>query len=346
MTGRKRSEASPRLAESRVGIREVAEHLGVATSSVSRALSGHPDVSDSMRARVLAAVGELGYAPDPMAQGLRRGLTRTVGFLVSDISNPLFSEIAVGAELALRDAGRAMVIANSLGTPEQDLAQLRVLAQRRVDALIVSLSEERDAESSAHLASLDRPAVLLDREVEGLSLAAVLSDHRQGMREAAEHLLALGHRRIGFIGGNPGIRPTRERAHALEEACAGVRGAQARLEYGSYSAGHGERAAELLLTREGPPTALVAGGNQILIGVLRALRRRGVSIPRDLSLVTCDDVALSEFLTPALATVSRDTREMGRVAAELVLAAIDGGSPATRVLPVTFRARDSCGPPA
>lgn len=330
----------------RTGIREVAQRAGVSVSSVSRVITDHPDVSPAMRERVLGAVRALGYEPDILAQSLRRGSTRTIGFLVSDISNPLYSQIALGAERILNEARHAMLIANSRGAADRDALQLRLLRQRRVDGFILSLSDETDPKTIAQLKALDCPFVLLDREVTGIKTAAVLSDHAEGVRAAALHLVHLGHHRIGFIGGNQNVRPTRARAEALLQVAREHPGVLVHVEDQSFTAGHGEAATSALLDRPDPPTALIAGGNQILVGVLRAIRQRGLLIPRDLSLVTCDRVPLSEFLEPPLATLERDHQQMGRVAAEHLLGILEGKPPGILYLPVRFDPKESCGPPS
>jgi len=314
-------------------------------SSVSRVISNHPDVSPAMQARVLAAIAALNYEPDIRAQSLRSGSTRTVGFLVGDISNPLFSEIALGAEVALHAAGRAMLITNSQGASDQDTIQLRLLRQRRVDGLILSLSDETDPETMALLKAVDSPFVLLDRELAEVSAAAVLSDHAAGMRAATRHLLDLGHRRIGLIGGSRVVRPTRARADALLNTCRDWPGVRVDMEEGSFSSEHGELAAEMLLSRSKPPTAIVAGSNQILIGVLRALRQRAIRIPQDISLITCDRLPLLEFIEPPLATIERDHQQIGRTAADLLLDMLGGAPPRQILLPTRFEPNGSCAPP-
>lgn len=329
----------------RTGIRQVAKKARVAISSVSRVISGHPDVSPRMRERVQAAVKALGYEPDILAQSLRRGSTRTVGFLIGDISNPLSAQIALGAELELQERDHATLMVNSLDAATDDAAQLRLLRQRRVDGFLLSLSDETDPATLVQLKTLDKPFVLIDRRVQGISSAAVLSDHAVGMNAAAEHLIKLGHRRIGLIAGGRAVLPTYARADALLAACDAHRGVRALVEYGTYSAAHGEAATGALLSRHEAPTALIAGGNQMLPGVLRALRRRRLRIPRDISLITCDSTPLAEFLEPPLATISRDTRELGRVSAQQLLEVLRGAPPHRIVLPTSFAPGLSCGPP-
>lgn len=325
-------------------MKAVAARAGVAVSSVSRVLANHPNVSPAMRQRVLEAVADLGYERDLLAQGLRKGSTTTVGFLVADISNPLFADIALAAEQRLAEDGHAVLIANSLGTTAGDAQQLRLLQQRRVDGFILSLSAESDEATAAQLRRLNRPFVLLDREVAEVEASAVLSAHAGAIVDAVDHLVSLGHRRIGFIGGSPDVRPTRERADALTAACRRHRGIQAYVDCETYSAEHGFSATQRMLGRSEPATVIIAGGNQLLAGVLAALRARRLRVPADLSLVTCDDVPLAEFLDPPLSTLTRDPRQIGRQAAELLLSGLRGEPPSVAVLPVRFELRRSCGP--
>lgn len=329
-----------------IGVKEVAARAGVAPSSVSRVLSGHPDVSPVMHRRVLDAAAALGYEPNLLAQGLRRGSTMTVGFVVGDISNPLLARITLGAETELRAAGYSMLLINSGNDPDLDAAHVRLLRQRRVDGLLLSLADEGSAETIDLLQRGNTPYVLIDRDRGPFpDSSAVLSDHRTGITDAVNHLAGLGHQRIALINGNPGVRPARERAAALRAACRVHPGVSGTIRSGSFTAEHGESATQALLASPGRPTAIIAGSNQILIGVLRALRQAGVTVPAGVSLVTCDDVPLCEFLDPPLSTISRDARDMGRQAARLLLDCLAGRSPRTTVLPATFRPTASCAPP-
>ena len=203
-------------------MRAVADRAQVAMSSVSRVLSEHPDVSPAMRERVLAAVSELGYRPDLLAQGLRRGATHSVGFVVGDISNPLLAEIVKGAEGRLREEGYSVLLSNSEGNPKLDAEYVRVFSQRRVDGLILSLASETEPATLDALSEIEGPCVLLDREIAELQgVSAVVADHRAGMRAAIGHLLDLGHRDIGLISGLE--MPPDARAH--RRSARGVRGA-------------------------------------------------------------------------------------------------------------------------
>lgn len=329
----------------RVGMQQVAERAGVALSSVSRTLSGHPDVSTLMRNRVLDAVAALGYEPDLLAQSLRKGATMTVGFLVGNISNPLFAEIALGAETRLRAAGYTVLLANA----EDSLVErshVRLFRQRRVDGLLLSLTDESSDETADDIEKAGVPTVLVDRDPSKFpGSSAVLSDHAKGMEMAMATLVEMGHRRIALVNGDVRVRPARERAGAIRRTAKRTPGVSVLVRSGSFSAQHGESATEALLTAANPPTAIIAGGNQVLVGVLRALRSQQARVPRDLSLITCDTVALSEFVEPPLATISRDPRLMGESAAELLLEGLAGLPPRTVLLPTGFTVAGSCAPP-
>lgn len=328
-------------------MREVANAAGVAMSSVSRVLSGHPDVSDAMRERVMVAVDRLGYTPDILAQSLRRRATLTIGFVAGDISNPLMASIVKGAEAELRRGEYSMLLTNSEGDPERDAEHVRLFEQRRVDGLMLSVAREDHPETLAALAETDTPRVVVDRHLPAdVNASSVLSDHRSGMRAAVGHLLDLGHRRIGLILGRP-VRPARERLRGLEDAYAerGLPGTYSVSE-GVLSPEHGRDATRRLLDVAEAPTAIITGGNQLLSGTLLELRERGLAVGADVSVVSCDTISTTELHQPPIAVVRRDTVELGCRAAELLLRRLEGAAaPESITLPTEFVARASCAPP-
>lgn len=334
-------------AKRRVGIREVAEHAGVAVSSVSRVLTGRPDVSDAMRTRVMLAVAELGYEPDWLAQSMRRRETKTVGFTMSDISNTVMVQIVLGAEAVLRESGYSMLFTNSEGDRERDAEHIGTLGRGRVDGFVIALAAEGHAPTIAALRAAHVPAVVIDRHMpRSVGASAAYFDHRQGMREAVGHLLDLGHRRISLVLGQP-FRPTTERRRGLVDAYT-TRDLPVTYDVieGDYSERHGMQAAERALAAKHPPTAIVAGSNQLLIGVLRHLKRRGVKVGRHISVASCDEVSLTELHDPPIAVVHRDNRQIGCESATLLLRRLNGDEePATVTLPTSFEARASCAPP-
>jgi LacI family transcriptional regulator len=328
-------------------MREVADVAGVAMSSVSRVLSGHPDVSRAMHEKVMAAVESLGYTPDMLAQSLRRRATLSIGFVAGDISNPLMASIVKGAEGELRRGRYSMLLMNSEGDPDRDAEHVRLFEQRRVDGLILSLAREDHADTLAALDETDTPRVVVDRHLPpGMNASSVMSDHRSGMRAAAGHLLDLGHRRVGLILGRP-VRPARERLSGLEDAYADRRlPGTFTVSEGVLSPEHGRAATRRLLDVEVPPTAIITGGNQLLAGTLVELRERSLRVGADISVVSCDTISTTELHQPPIAVVRRDTVELGRRAAELLLRRLEGAAaPESVTLPTEFVARASCAPP-
>jgi len=337
---------SPRK-KKKPGIREVAALAGVGMTSVSRVLANHPDVSETMRVRVMDAVERLGYIPNMQAKSLRGGGTFLVGCLLGDISNPLMSDIVRGAEETLSSFGYSLLLTDSQSDADRDAYLLRVLEQRQVDGLIVSTASESHRRTLDALADFPCPIAAVDRDFATRpEIGYVLSDHRSGMSAAVEHLLKLGHRRIDFVVG-PDIRPSRERFEALRGAYAahGLRETFT-VHAGPMSAEFGYEATQRILGGPSRPTAIILGANQFLDGCLGAVRQRGLRVGADFSLVTCDDLPLARHYEPPVSVVKRDTRALGQTAASLVLEQIrDGGGPRTITLPTVYEDRGSVAAP-
>jgi LacI family transcriptional regulator len=333
-----------------VTIHDVANKAGVAVSSVSRALSSHPDVSSAMKAKVLAAADALGYSPDPGAQSLRSGFTRTIGFVVRDFANPFFGDIIHGVEEALNDVGYSLVVMNSGGDPGREVDRLTLLRQRRVDALLLSSISEASTRTRKAVAGFKRPVVLLDRDPRKLNTAGVLLDHAVGVRDATADLIRLGHHRIAMITGSTAIRPTRERLRGYTEAHEqmGIAVDDSLLAPGAFAASFAREAATRLLALppKDRPTAIVAGGVQTTIGVLEAFSELGLRPGDDVSLVVCDDLPWLRVMRPRISVVTRDAEQMGRTAAELAMEMIKGAEPRSVTLPTAYEVRETSQPPA
>lgn len=328
------------------GIRDVARHAGVAPSSVTRVLNGYPNISEDLRARVTAAIDACDYKPDAVASGLRRGVTRTIGIVVSDIVNPLFAEIVEGLEERLRESGYWFVLAHSHGDPEHDVESIRLLQQRRVDGLVLSVADETQPALLNILPQLRLPVVLLDREIRGWTEAsAVLSNHRPGVAQVTGDLLDAGHTSVALISGSEETRPGRERLAGFSEAftARGLSPDPALVRTGAMSVRAGEDAAREILARQPKPTAVITGANLQLVGVLRTMQELGLSIGADVALAACDDVPIASLHAPPITVVARDTRQLGREAANLLLERLaDPGAPArTLHLPTHVLTRES-----
>jgi len=293
-------------------------------------------------------VAELGYKPDLLAQGLRSRSSLSIGFVAGDISNPLLAHIARGAEVKLRESGYSMLLTNSLVEPDLDRQNIELLEQRRADGLIVLLVSETHAPTIEALTALTVPVVVVERDLPPrVHASRVLSDHASGVSAAVEDLLALGHRRIAIIGG-PDVRPTRQRREAAERVLAqhGLDPASLMRRNVLFSEQQGAEATRELLDLPEPPTALIAGSNQIMVGALQVISDRGLQLGRELSFVGYDDVAVAKVYRPPISVVERDLVAIGEAAAELLLTHVLAPSTEPRevVLPTRYIRRGSCGP--
>ncbi|MEZ4865663.1 MAG: LacI family DNA-binding transcriptional regulator [Caldilineaceae bacterium] len=333
----------------KVTIRDVARQAGVSISSVSRALSRHPHVSEALRLRVEAAARSLGYEPDFLAHSLRRGDTRSVGFLVGAISNPIMADIFTSASNYLAQHGYAMILACSQNQPAADEDYISFFARRQVSGLILSTAVLGPDKATPLVADLRVPTVMLDRQrPANAHVSAVQSDHSAGAQAAVEHLLRQGHRRIALIGGPESFHPAQARLAgyyaALHAAGIAVDPTLVRSVGMTATAGYEETRSLFALAH--PPTALVAGGNLILTGVLQALHELGVRIGQELALIGCDDTDLSRLHTPSITVVARDLGLIGETAARLLLTAMHQKGGETVLLPTQLLIRQSstCSP--
>ncbi|MCB0124657.1 MAG: LacI family DNA-binding transcriptional regulator [Caldilineaceae bacterium] len=329
---------------SKVTIREVARRAGVSISSVSRALSDHPHVSPTLRARVESAAQALGYQPDFLAQRLRRGDTASVGFLVGAISNPIMADIYTSSSNVLAAEGYAMILACSQNQPESDRRYLHFFAQRQVSGLILSTAADGPDSTGDLLHNMGIPTVMLDRAPYPSPLiSAVQSDHRTGIEKAVHHLWENGHRRIALIGGAEHFFPAANRLAAFHRTLEllGSDADPALIHSAGMSREVGYHAVQQLLALPQPPTALIAGGNLILAGVLQALHEHDIAIGRDMALVGCDDTELTRLHTPPITVISRDLALLGETAGRLLLAAMQQKGGETVTLPTHLLIRDS-----
>jgi LacI family transcriptional regulator len=302
-------------------IRDVASRAGVSVGTVSNVLNRPEQVGEATRDRVLAAIDELGFVRNESARHLRAGSSRTVGLVVLDIANPFFTDVARGVEDVVNAAGLALILCNSDDRPDKEAAHLAVLAQQRVQGVLITPT----AELSPHLAALRArgiPVVLLDRRATDDEQCAVAVDDVLGGRLAAEHLLERGHRRIAFIGGASGLPQIEERHKGVETAVREAPDAELTL----FSpdtltvAGGREAAGRIIgLPAARRPTAAVCANDLIALGVLQEMVRHGVRVPDEFAIVGYDDIDFAAAAAVPLTSVRKPRHEMGRRAAELLL---------------------------
>lgn len=329
-------------------IRDVAKAAGVSVGTVSRSLNAPDTVRPFTLNKVRAAIQSLGFQPDSRAQNMRRRNTMTIGFVVDDIGNPLHASVFKAADTAMRERGFSIYLVNTNGRAGDESAAIDMLQHGRADGIIMTINNEQDPRTLKHLEQSRIPLVLLDRDMP-LEIDAVLTDHATGMQQATSYLIELGHRRIAMITGGNEIRPGRERLRGFREAFR-RRELEAPMDLvrsQSLSVDFGFREATNLLQGANRPTAIIAAGNRILVGVLRALQQHNVAIPDGMSLIACDRTDLAMLYPGPITLIDRDMEEIGRTAAHLLLDRLQNGveRPAQRIsFPTRLIMGGSCAP--
>jgi LacI family transcriptional regulator, repressor for deo operon, udp, cdd, tsx, nupC, and nupG len=317
---------------------DVAEAAGVATSTVSRAFTRPQRINHRTRDHVLRVAEELGYVPNPTAQALGSGRTRTIALLVPDITNPYFSGVIKGAERAAAAAGLTLVLGDTAENPTAEAELVRRL-ERAVDGFVISAS--RLADDELHAAAERSPITLVNRATVGLG--CVVADYDSGTRQIVDHLSSYGHRSFVFAGGPAESWSGARRWQGLQAAAA-ERGMEAR-RFGPYmpTLGGGPAAADAVVAAGA--TAVVCHNDMLAIGVMRRLAERGQRVPEDVSVVGFDDVFGADFCHPTLTTLAERTEDAGSRAVELLVQQLPQRPTEgpTRVLPTHLVVRDSTG---
>jgi LacI family transcriptional regulator len=301
-----------------VTIRDIAEKAGVSPSTVSRVLSGTIPVAPSKKAKVMAAVQNLHYRPNLVAQGLARGRSKAVGVLTQEISNLNYSRILGGIELALRGTGYYPVFVSG-GSPDDSTWALDLFLSYPVDALIVVGGWTSEDELTRVAERL--PVIAIGRTIAGLEARCVQVANEEGAYAATRYLIELGHRRIVHITGLPWHRDAIDRRRGYERALVdeGIEVDPKLIVAGDFEEDSGLAAVEGLLGQKVDFSAIFASNDQMACGAGLALLRRGLGVPRDISLVGFDDEPTSAYTWPPLTTVRQPTAEMGTAAVQAVL---------------------------
>lgn len=320
---------------------DVAGAAGVSPKTVSRVVNEEPGVRPETAALVHHAIAQLGFRRNDMARALRRGQkSGMLGLVIEDVSNPFYSAIARGVEEVAGRRGMLVITASSDEDPARERELVHQFCERRVDGLlIVPAGDDHryvlpELRAGTRAVFIDRPPGLIDADV-------VLLDNRGGARSAVEHLLAQGHRRIGYIGDGSAIFTAVERLQGYRDALAGagLEADDSLIRLGAHDAAAAEAATRGLLAIPEPPTALFTGNNRITVGALRVLGRKD----HRLALVGFDDLELAELLAFPATVVAYDAAELGRRATKLLAQRLAGDErPPQRVVqPTTLIVRGS-----
>ena len=330
-----------------ITIKDVAAHASVSVATVSAVMNGNKYVSPELEARVRTSIEALGYMRNSMARGLKTQVSHTIGLIVPDIANPFFTNISRGVEDVANAQHYSLILGNTDEDPEKELNYIDLLNGKRADGMIIATTAKgHDYAPSWPLRHL--PVVSIDRSLFHLGIDTVLVDNRHGARMAIEHLIHLGHRRIGIVTGLPGIAPTDERLAGYKEALEayGLPIDPALIVVAHARVGGGEQGAMHLLTQTADrPTAVFLMDGTMVIGALQAIAKLGLRCPDDIALVGFDDFVWASVMHPHLTVVAQPTYEIGHMAAQLLFERLSNKQrePREVCLKTQLIVRESCG---
>jgi DNA-binding LacI/PurR family transcriptional regulator len=311
-------------------LRDVARAAGVSLATASRVASGLDAVRPETRARVEQAMRELLYVPPG-----RKPATGAIGLLVPELTNPIFPALAQAMEARATEAGLATILCNTTSAAFREVDYVHMLLDRRVDGMIFISCEMTnlggDHEHYARLVRDGARLVFVNGALDGLDVAGVSVDERYAGYVATQHLISLGHRRIGFVAGPAAYLPTREKAAGRAEA---LREAQLRdglVSHSDFSFDGGRSALRTLLAADDPPTGVICSSDVMALGVVQEARELGLRVPQDISVVGFDGIDAASWGDPPLTTVEQPIEAIASTAVELLQSVV--------AEPQTFRPR-------
>ena len=346
--------------EKQATIRDVARLAGVSLATVSRVLSdGDYPVSAELKQRVRDAVAQLGYVPNTVARSLRQDVSRDIGLVIPNISNPFYLQTMLGINDALNKKDYSLILCNTMRNAQQERVYLRQLFERKVRGIILS-SVDENADIVKEYGKKGMKFVLLDQKITGMESTGINFDSRAGARMATEHLISLGHSRIAFAT-MPMTRWTRTEMYmgyrdALVLAGLGYdprlvyeRMPDKLAAYADFELEAGKMIAESFLADGCPATAIVCINDMLAIGLIKTLKARGVRVPEDVSVFGFDDIPFASTFEPSLSTVHYPAIETGRLAAMMLMDTLESGSgemPVSMQLAPSLVIRETVAPPS
>ena len=312
-------------------MKDVAQRAGVSPSTVSHVINETRFVSQQLRDRVLHAMRELNYQPSAVARSLRTKRTQVVALVIPDITNPYFPEVARGVQDVAEENEYSVILCNTDRVRGRELRFLKALRGQWVDGLILNPSEVTFGDLQ-DLQDAQIPVVLIGSQIDHPDLDVVMVNNVQGAYDAVSHLIDLGHRRIGLVGGQRAASSGEQRFQGYIRALADhdIPVDEEIITEGRFTREGGYESMKRLLALQSPPTAVFASSDVMAIGALMAIQEQGLQVPNDVSLVGFDDIAEASTTTPKLTTVSQPKYQTGEVAAQLLFDRVEGASPGER----------------
>jgi LacI family transcriptional regulator len=330
-----------------VRMKDIAKELGLSAVTISKVLSGHPDIGEETRARVLRRVKELNYQPSSLARSLVTGRSFLVGLIVPDLIHPFFAEVAKGLATTIRHKGYSLIISSSEEDPELEATEIRQLRARRLDALVI-------ASTQAHLVELDMEHdgevfILIDRDVPGAHAHFIGIDDKAVGRIATEHLIDIGCHRIAHIRGRDNSTGLdRFEGYRVALSNRGLKYEEdlvvSRNNVDIESQDQGAQAMQFLLDKEKRPDGVFCYNDPLAIGAMKTILAAGLRIPEDIALIGCGNLHFDDSLRVGLSSVDQHSRQIGERAGELVLslfASKQKARPRSYILDPELVARDS-----
>jgi LacI family transcriptional regulator len=325
-------------------IRDVARAAGVSVATVSRALNGHDNVTPETRDRIVAIATELRFTPSSAARSLITRRNQAIGAVLPDLHGEYFSELIRGIDLAARTHGLHLLVSGSHGNAKDATAAVNAM-RGRVDGLLV-LWPQVDAEALGDDLSAGMPTVLINTHLAHSRVPSLAVDNFGGAAKMVRHLASLGHRRIAFITGPQHNYEAQERLRGCTATATDL-GVELQVVAGDFNEESGWNAGHELAKQAQRPSAVFAGNDMMAIGCLSALSDAGLRVPQDISLAGFDDIPIARYVTPALTTVRARIADLGALALERLVSAIESTAPPAarhQTLAVELMARQSTAP--
>jgi len=326
------------IAKRAITVTDVARAAQVSKAAAARALGGYGSVSAAVKVRVLEAARRLDYRPNELARTMATGRSGTIGVIIGDIENPFFGLAVRGISDLAAESGFDVILSNSSETLAAERASTRVFLAKRVDGLIVAPATMHDGTHLADALAQGCPLVLLDRDVPGLPVDVAFIDDRAAARQATDHLLGAGHRRLAYITATSSadsrytsphqiaLTTVQNRIAGFLEAAtaAGLTEAERQIRLGASTTMQSQTILQELLGEPNRPTAILSSDSKSALEVFRAARARGLAVPGDLSLITFDDADWTSAVSPTVTVVSQPSYQLGFTAARMLIERISG----------------------
>lgn len=318
-----------RQARRQTTIVDIARELGIAPSTVSRALHGHPDVNEETRSLIMKTAVALNYQPNRLAYNLVKSRTNLVGIIVPELSNHFFPDVIRGAQEVVANAGYNLMIMQSSESYAAEVSNAEIMLEGRVEGVLCSFAQETN--NFDHLEVFNKrgiPLVLFNRVIPEMPVPRVVVNDFESAFRVVEHLVLQGYRRIAHLGGPLNLLISQERLRGYIAALHqyGCKVDRELIVHGDFSATKSRIYGQYLLNRENPPDAIFAVNDPIAIELMLLARERGIIIPDQLGIAGFSDDRVSKFIEPGLTTMKQPTFEMGRVAAGLLMELVTGSA--------------------